>query len=384
VILADFPAPTLHFSAEDEELRNRLRAWLSDNGAVSAPADYAQRIQTLVRWQQSLCAAGFVGLSWPTQFGGGGRGVTAEAVFAEELASSGMPELINRIGVYMVGPTFMDMGTDEQRQRFLPGMLDATELWCQGFSEPGAGSDLAAVTTSARRDGEKMIVNGQKLWTSRANVARWCALLVRADPAQERHRGLALLAVDMRTPGITVRPMPQLLNEPHFSEVFFDDVEVPRGNIIGGDSGGWAVAMQMLSYERGLFVLERLIRLQRRLDELRDLVPDTRAHTTAASRIARVHVHLEVLKAQVYRTLAAQNAGTLRPGATSVDKVLFSDVYQELFEASVELLGPETARTENSWTHDLLESRSVSIYGGTTEVQLGIVARRPLALGASR
>jgi alkylation response protein AidB-like acyl-CoA dehydrogenase len=386
VILDHFPAPTLAFGANAEALRGELRLWLSENAPGEPPENYKERIAAQVAWQAQLCAAGFVGLAWPTRYGGRGLGLDAEAVLAEELAGSDMPELINRIGVYMIGPTILDLSNEEHRARFLPGMLDASELWCQGFSEPNAGSDLAAIRTTAVQDGDDLLVNGQKVWTSRAGIARWCAALVRTDRDQARHRGLSMVIVDMRDPAVTVRPLPQILGEPHFSEVFFEDVRVPMGNVMGNLGEGWSVAMRMLSYERGLFVLERQIRLRRRLDEVaRLVVAQGRAHDSSIrERIGRVHVDLQILEAQVYRSLAAQMAGTLRPGATSVDKLLMSHAYQELFALAADLLEPGAAVMKNEWTHDLLESRSTSIYGGTTEIQHGIVARQLLGLERAR
>ncbi|HUA03974.1 MAG TPA: acyl-CoA dehydrogenase family protein [Solirubrobacteraceae bacterium] len=386
MILDRFPAATLSFGPDEERLRRELREWLSAHRPSPPPAEYAERIARQIEWQAALRSAGFIGLSWPERYGGRGLGLAAEAVLAEELARSDMPELINRIGVYMIGPTLLDFAGEDHQARFLPGMLDASELWCQGFSEPDAGSDLAAVRTTAVRDGDEFVVNGQKVWTSRAGIAHWCAALVRTDPEQRRHRGLTMAIVDMRHPGITVRPLPQILGEPHFSEVFFEDVRVPAGDVIGAVGDGWRVAMQMLSYERGLFVLERQIRLRRRLDELARLVIEhgRETDTSVQERIGRVHIELQLLEAQVYRTLASQLSGTLRPGATSVDKLLLSHVYQELFALAADLIGREEAMTMNEWTHDLLESRAVSIYGGTTEVQHGIVARQLLGLSDAR
>jgi alkylation response protein AidB-like acyl-CoA dehydrogenase len=386
VILDTFPAPTLVFGPPEEDLREEIRAWLRENAAGDPPSDYAARLVVLTEWQRALHSAGFIGLSWPERYSGRGLGLAAEAVLAEELARSAMPELINRIGVYMIGPTLMDFSGEEQCERFLPGMLDASELWCQGFSEPDAGSDLAAVRTSARRDGDEFVINGQKVWTSRAGIARWCAALVRTDREERRHRGLSMAIVDMHGAGVTVQPLPQILGEPHFSEVFLDDVRVPVGDVIGEIGDGWRVAMKMLSYERGLFVLERQIRLRRRLDQLAQAVVEQGrdGDVSIQERIGRVHVNLQLLEAQVYRTLAGQLAGTLRPGATSVDKLLLSHVYQELFALAVDVLGGRDAATMNEWTHDLLESRAVSIYGGTTEVQHGIIARQLLGLRDAR
>ena len=385
MIGGEFPAPTLEFGSEEDRLRTRIRTWLAQNAPGPPPPGYDARIAALREWQAALAQAGLVGLSWPVEHGGSGLGLAAEAVFAEELARSELPELINRTGVYMIGPTLMDFGDEAHARRYLPGMLDASELWCQGFSEPEAGSDLAAVRTSAVRDGDEFIVNGQKVWTTRAAISRWCALLVRTDPDASRHAGLSMLIVEMSSPGLTVSPLPQILNEPHFNEVFLTDVRVPVENVIGDIGQGWHVAMQMLSYERGLFVLERQIRLRKRLDELADqLVASGRAgDSSVAERIGVTYANLALLEAQVFRTLAAQSNGSLRSGATSVDKLLMSRVYQELFALAVDLLGPTVALGLNEWTHDLLESRSTSIYGGTTEIQLNIVGRQLLGLGAA-
>ncbi|MHB1858916.1 MAG: acyl-CoA dehydrogenase family protein [Solirubrobacteraceae bacterium] len=450
--LDSFPAATLRFGKAESDLRERLRAWIATHdagelagdagelaseagelageagelageageapagAAAKIPADAAaevlasageleqgrgglgedrdERLSGGIRWQAALHRAGFIGLSWPCEYGGGGLGLAAEAVLAEELAASGQPELINRIGVYMVGPTMMDLDSEEHRRRFLPGMLDASELWCQGFSEPDAGSDLAAVRTSGRIEGAELAIDGQKVWTSRAHVARWCAALVRTEPGSRRHRGLSMAIVDMRSPGVTVRALPQILGERHFNEVFFDDVRVPVEDVIGLPGEGWRVAMQMLSYERGLFVLERQIRLHRRLDELVEALLrgedggsgslPAGGRTAVLERAGRVRAALELLRAQAYRTLAAQRDGVLRSGATSVDKLLLTDVYQELFALAVDVLGPNVAMSMNGWTHDLLESRAVSIYGGSTEIQHGIVARQLLGLQEAR
>ncbi len=380
------PVETLRFRPEDEELRARIRDWMAANDPGPPPADFGERLAALVRWQAQLDRAGFVGLSWPERFGGGGLDLRAEAVFSEELAASSMPELINRIGVYMCGPTIMDFGDEGQAERYLPAMLDATESWCQGFSEPDAGSDLAAIRTRGKVDGERILISGQKVWTSRAHIARRCACLVRTEPGSERHRGLSLVIVDMEDPGVEVVALPQMLGERHFNEVFLDDVEARVEDVIGGLGNGWKAAMQMLSYERGLFVLERQIRLRRALDDLVDrlLADGSGGEREVRRQVGRLYADLELLRAQGYRTLAAQAAGTLPPGSTSIDKLFLSGVEQRLFAAALELLGPDVALEMNHWTHDLLEGRSVSIYGGSTEIQLNIISRQLLGLGASR
>lgn len=377
--------PTLAFDERDVALREEIRTWLQSNDITSLPGtdDYARRVAALRAWQGRLAAAGFVGLSWPAAYGGRGLGLAAEAVFAEELAGSGAPELINRLAIYTWGPTLLALGTEAQRQRFLRPMLDASELWCQGFSEPGAGSDLAAVTTVARDDGDTFLVNGQKVWTSRAAWSRWGALLVRTDRSARPHAGLSILIVDMQAPGVTVRPLLQIAHDPHFSEVFLEDVRVPKADVLGAVNDGWRVAMTAMGFERGLFVLERQIRLRKRLDDLaRELVGRARG-AEAAAAVGRCYARLEVLRARVYATLAGQRDGTLAAGATSVDKLLLTEADQELFHTAFDLLGAEAAFEESSWTHDLLDSRAVSIYSGTSEIQRNIVASQLLRLGRS-
>ncbi|MBN8866480.1 MAG: acyl-CoA dehydrogenase family protein [Solirubrobacterales bacterium] len=384
--MGQLPVETLSFRPEDETLRAEIRAWMAANDPGAPPEDFEQRLAALLAWQQKLHGAGYIGLSWPERYGGSGLDLRAEAVFSEELATTGMPELINRIGVYMCGPTIMDFGDEGQAERYLRPMLDATESWCQGFSEPEAGSDLAAIRSRGRVDGDRIIINGQKVWTSRAHIARRCACLVRTEPGSERHHGLSLVIVDMEDPGVNVVALPQMLGERHFNEVFLDDVEARVEDVIGGLGNGWAAAMRMLSYERGLFVLERQIRLRRALDELADrMLESGRASERGVrERLGRIHTGLELLKAQGYRTLAGQAADDLPAGSTSIDKLHLSRVEQDLFATAVDLLGPEVALTYNQWTHDLLEGRSVSIYGGSTEIQLNIISKQLLGLGASR
>ena len=371
--------PTLAFTEADESFRAEVRAWIAANDPGDEAGSYSELMEQLTAWQRALAGAGFVGVSWPARYGGRAMDLTAEAVVAEELAASSMPQLINRLAVYTWGPTLFDFGTEEQKEKYLPGMLDASELWCQGFSEPGAGSDLAAVSTAGNVDGEQIVVTGQKVWTSRADLSRYNAALVRTTHG-ERHGGFSVLIIDMESPGVSVRPLPQMLDEPHFSEVFFDQVAVPVADVIGDVDDGWRVAMAAMGYERGLFVLERMIRLRRRLGDLVDRLEGEGALEGAAADIGRLHSHLEVLRSQVYRTLAAQRDGTLEPGSSSIDKLFMSRVYQDLFATAFDLLGEDPALADDGWAHDLLESRSVTIYSGTSEIQKSIIARQLLGL----
>jgi alkylation response protein AidB-like acyl-CoA dehydrogenase len=337
-------------------------------------------MEALREWQYALHSAGFVGLSWPLEQGGRGLDLSAEAVFAEELAKSSTPQLLNRLAVYTWGPTLMDLGTPEQCNRFLPGMLSASEIWCQGFSEPDAGSDLAAVRTAGVVDGDRVVISGQKVWTSRAELSKWNALLVRTGRGTERHKGLSVVIVDMESEGVTIRPLAQMLGEPHFSEVFFDDVEVPIGNVLGEVGRGWSVAMSAMSYERGLFVLERQIGLQKSLEALVGQLRTRALSGHEAPLVGRVAAQLALLRAHVYRTLASQTAGTLARGSTSVDKLFLAEVYQSLFSVAFDLEAEHATEPDGVWTHDLLESRSVSIYSGTSEIQRNVIASQLLNL----
>ncbi len=370
--------PTLRVESELHDLRLDLRRWFEKNDPGPQPFEYEARMAALTRWQRQIHRAGFVGLSWPTEFGGGGMGLAAEAVLCQELAATSMPQLINRIALYTWGPTILSRGTPAQKARFLPGMLDASEIWCQGFSEPDAGSDLAAVRTRAQVSGDMLVVDGQKVWTSRAELSKWNALLVRTDPEGVRHSGLSVLIVDMGSPGVTVRPLLQMLGEPHFSEVFFDGVEVPLENVLGGLGNGWDVSMEAMAYERGLFVLERTTGLRRRFADLVDRLDALGKIEGAVASLGVLESKLDLLDAQVLRTLGHQENGTLVPGSSSVDKLFLADVYQDLFATAFDHLSDEGL--DDGWIHDLLESRSVSIYSGTSEIQRNVIARRLLGL----
>jgi len=372
---------TLRTGPREDALRAEIRAWIAAHDPGPPPPAYDDHMTALVAWQARLAEAGFIGVSWPERYGGRGLGLAAEAVFAEELANSSLPELINRLAVYTWAPTLLEWGTDEQRERFLPGMRDASEVWCQSFSEPDAGSDLSSIRTRAVRDGDSFVVSGQKVWTSRANLSRWNALLVRTNPEAPPRHGLSILITDMTSPGVVVRPLLQMLHEPHFSEVFFDEVRVPVENVLGGIDNGWRVSMAAMTHERGLFVLERSIRLHRRLADLaRALNARQPCSDGALAMLGDVVTRLEMLQAKVYSSLAEQANGTLRNGATSVDKLLLAEGDQALFATAFDILGETVALDADGWSHDLLVSRSSSIYSGTSEIQRNVVARQLLGL----
>ena len=263
------------FSEREEAFRKEVRAWLEANlpddlrgTAFAASRAGHDEVRKLRAWQKRMCEAGYVGIDWPREFGGRGATLTEQIILFQEMARAESPQFVNRGGVSMLGPTLMKFGTPAQQKWFLPRILTADDLWCQGFSEPNAGSDLANLQTRAVRDGDAFVVNGQKVWTSMAHVADWCFLLVRTDPAAAKHKGISFLLVDMRTPGITIRPLRQITGEAEFNEVFFDNVRVPAENLVHKLNEGWAVAITTLAYERDLLTFIRHISLRNALHRL--------------------------------------------------------------------------------------------------------------------
>src|SRR5258705_4678460 len=236
------------FSLEEEQFRQELRGWLHDNrpagwGSTFRMPKGQARIAFLRAWQRKLHEGGYLGLSWPKEYGGRGASMIELAIFNEEMARVEAPGPLNVLGLSMAGPTIIVHGTEEQKHRYLPKILDCEEIWCQGFSEPWSGSDVASIRTRAELKGDELVINGQKVWTSMAHIADWCMLLVRTDPDAPKHRGISYVLVDMKSPGITVRPLRQMTGEPEFNEVFFEDVHVPREDLVGQLTNGWGVAI---------------------------------------------------------------------------------------------------------------------------------------------
>jgi alkylation response protein AidB-like acyl-CoA dehydrogenase len=371
------------------DLRARLRAWLSAHLPYEVDDDPVARDGQLRQWQRLLHEGGWMGLSWPVEYGGQGGDAVDQVVFNQELARAQAPSPPGIIGLQTLGPTLLRFGTEEQRKRYLPTILDATDVWCQGFSEPDAGSDLASLRTSAVLDGDRFIVNGQKVWTSYARDADWCALLVRTNADAAKHRGITYLVVDMTTQGITVRPIEQISGESEFNEVFFDDVAVPTENVIGEVDGGWHVAMSTLTHERATYVLSRSVELRIAFNDLvaqlGDLTQD------AAARIGRCEVELSVLEAQSYSTLTRLQNGEAGD-VSAVEKLLTSEVEQEVFSCGLDLLGPYRSGSPgpggpaidaDRWVRNYLISRSATIHGGTAEVLRGAIAQRLLGMPRS-
>ncbi len=395
----------LSFSPEEEAFRLGLRSWLTANlppawGTDAFPefASLADEVRFLIEWQKRLSAGGWVGVHWPAAYGGRGATVIENYILQEEFARSRAPEIVGRIGVNLVGPTLIAHGTEEQKRRYLPKILGADEIWCQLFSEPNAGSDLAALRCRAQRAGDVFVVNGQKVWTSYAQFADWGILLARTDPDVPKAKGISFLIVDMHSPGVQVRPLKQMTGSEEFNEVFLEDVRVPAANLVGSLNQGWAIAQTTLSHERGTsprqLVIHRVL-----LNDLLSMARTTRrGNGTAAAdaairqQLARAFIEVELFKLHNWRTLTHLRRHG-KPGAeSSVIKLFWSEMSQRLHDAAMEVLGlyaqvdrgDRRAVARGRWLHSYLYYRSASIFAGTNEIQRNILAERVLGLPRGR
>jgi alkylation response protein AidB-like acyl-CoA dehydrogenase len=385
------------FTPAQEAFRSEVGAWLAANlpedlrgRAFAASRSGPGEVEKLRGWQKRMYEAGYVGIDWPREFGGRGASLVDQVILYQEMARVGSPQFVNRGGLSMLGPTLMKHGTPAQQRRFLPHILTADELWCQGFSEPNAGSDLANLQTRATRRGDTYVVKGQKVWTSMAHVADWCFLLVRTDPTAPRHKGISFLLVDMRSPGITVRPLRQMTGEAEFNEVFFDDVEVPADRLVGSENGGWSVALTTLAYERDLLTFIRHISLRNALAQLLRLV---RAQGRAVDPVVRQQVASlwigeQVLQLTAYRSLTRILRGGEPGPEGSTSKLFWSHLDQELAETAARVLGPHVQLLEGSaavpdaghWAYYELLAQASGIRAGTSEILRNILAERVLGL----
>ncbi len=359
--------------------RASLRAWLAEHAPTGpAPMHGPERAAFWGDWHRSLHAGGWMGLSWPVDVGGSGLPAVYEALLNDEIGRAGAPPAPH---VGFLGRALLHFGTDEQRRRYLPPLLSGAEVWCQGFSEPGAGSDLASLRTSATLDGDHWVVRGQKVWTSDAAWADWCLMLVRTDPDVPKHRGISALIVDMGSPGVDVRPITQINGDTEFCEVFLDDVAVPVDHMVGRPGQGWELAMATVGYERGpadVGFSSRYVRLLAELDAFAADAPLT-AHQRLA--LARARVHVEVLRAHVLRSLSARGDGSPPGPEGSIDKLLGTRTEQALHHAAADLHGTAVVTGEAAVVRsEYLYSRAASIAGGTSQIQRTIVAERVLGL----
>jgi alkylation response protein AidB-like acyl-CoA dehydrogenase len=385
------------FTEGEEGFRKEVRVWLERNlpddlrgKAFAASRADVEEVRRLRAWQKTMAEAGYVGMDWPRQFGGRGAPITEMVILYQEMARAESPQIVNRGGVSMLGPTLMKFGTPAQQQRFLPRILTADDLWCQGFSEPNAGSDLANLQTRAVLDGDDFLVNGQKVWTSMGHVADWCFLLVRTDPGAAKHKGISFLLVDMKTPGITVRPLRQITGEAEFNETFFDNVRVPRENLVGKLHEGWSVAITTLAYERDLLTFIRHISLRNALHRLVKLTQARGRNTDPIIRqkLAELWIGEQALQLSGYRSLTRILRGGQPGPEGSTSKLYWSWLDQELALTATQVIGSYSQIGEGSawapddgqWQFYELLARGSGIRAGTTEILKNILGERVLGL----
>jgi len=372
----------LTFSDAERAFRDELRSWIAANHPGAEPEGEEASFRWRVEWQRALASGGWAAVHWPPEYGGRGATLVESAIFNEELARAKAPQPANVLGLLLGGPTLMVHGSEEQRERFLPGIVSAEEIWCQGFSEPDAGSDLAALKTRAVKVDGGWRVTGQKVWTSFAHHAAWCMLVARSDPEAPKHKGLTYFLMDMREPGITVRPLRQITGAAEFNELFLEEVWIPDENVVGAVGNGWAVALTTLMNERAGLAFGLQVALKVLLDELtaaaaaRGLLDDP----SVAERLGDLHMRCEILRLTAYRGLTTQMKYGQPGPEGSLTKWMWSDTNQRATELAVELLGPSALATDSRWSFELLRARGNTIEGGTTEILKNIVAERVLGL----
>jgi alkylation response protein AidB-like acyl-CoA dehydrogenase len=392
----------LNLSREELQFRDELRAWLDAN----LPRDWKEwrekpieeSFPYLRAWQRKLHEGRWAAVSWPKEYGGRGATLTQLAIFWEEMARVEAPQMANALGLGLIGPTIIAYGTEAQKKRFIPKILSAEEIWCQGFSEPNAGSDLASLQTEARLDGDHYVVNGQKVWTSYGWVGDWCELVVRTDPSAPKHKGLTVLLIDMKSPGVEVRPLRQMTGESEFNEMFFRDVRVPIENVLGKVNDGWNVAVSTLMHERGAYGarlhplfkrnINRLIELSRKFPK--------NGHTAAQDpltrqKLAQCYAEIEIMRMNQLRAFSRITA-TGAPGPEgSIQKIFWSElnqrvqqIAQEIFGPYGQLLGGDSHAVDNGiWSYGYLRTRGNTIEAGTSEVQRSIIGHFVLGLPKS-
>jgi alkylation response protein AidB-like acyl-CoA dehydrogenase len=380
----------MQFSSDDEEFRGQIAGWLAANvpdglRGAGGHGRQAEAFAERLAWNQALAAAGWTCLGWPAAYGGRDATLRQQMIFHEEYARSGAPARVAIVGEELLGPTLIAFGTQEQQRRFLPPIAAVEELWCQGYSEPGAGSDLASVATSATLDGAEWVITGQKVWTSLAHVADWCFLLARTEPGSRRSRGLSYLLIPMHQPGVTVRPIRQLTGDSEFNEVFFDGARTELANVVGAPGDGWRIAMGTLTFERGVGMLGQQVGFRR---ELTELIAIARRNGAGADplirmRIARAWIGLEVMRAYALETLERPTSAAAE---ASVLKVLWSRWHQGLGELAMDIHGAasmvdaQVTDDLDAWQRMYLFGRAETIYGGSDEIQRNIIATRALGL----
>jgi alkylation response protein AidB-like acyl-CoA dehydrogenase len=371
---------------QEQAFRDELRAWIAANHPGPEPEGDVAGFEFRRAWQRRLHEDDWAGVSWPKDYGGRGATLVEQAIYNEELARAQAPSTANVLGLAMGGPTVIAHGTEEQKRRYLEPILSADEIWCQGFSEPEAGSDLASLKTRAVRDGDEWVVTGQKVWTTLAHHAKWCMLVARTDQDAPRHKGLTYFLMDMEQDAIQVRPLRQITGEAEFNELFIEEARIPHENILGGEGNGWAVAITTLMHERATLAFGLQIRVKITLSELLAEARESGAaeDPVIRDRLAQLYIESEVLRLNALRGLSAiMRTGVPGPEG-SLGKWQWADVNQALTELALELRGERAVLDDDRWTYRFLRARANSIEGGTTEILKNIVAERVLGLPRMR
>jgi alkylation response protein AidB-like acyl-CoA dehydrogenase len=392
----------LNLNAEERQFRDELRAWL----AVHVPKDWPEwrekpleeSFSYLRSWQRKLDEGHWAAVSWPREYGGRGATLMQQAIFWEEMSRADAPSMANALGLGLIGPTIIAYGTPAQKKRFIPKILSAEEIWCQGFSEPNAGSDLASLQTEAHLDGDHYVVNGQKVWTSFGWVADWCELVVRTDPAAPKHKGLTVLLVDMKSPGVEVRPLRQMTGESEFNELFFRDVRVGKENVLGQVNDGWNVAISTLMFERGSYGARLHLLFKRNIDRLIELSCTLQRNGKSAAqdpllrqKLAQCYAEVEIMRLNQLRAFSRVTATGVPGPEGSIQKIFWSELNQRLQQIAQEMLGPYGQLTADDsravdrgiWSYGYLRTRGNTIEAGTSEIQRNIIGHFVLGLPRS-
>ena len=373
----------LTLSPEEQAFRDEVREWIGANHPGPSPTggDQAQ-FEFEREWQRRMHEAGWAGISWPKEYGGRGASLIEQSIFGEELARAKAPRPANVLGLVMGGPVVIAHGTGEQKERFLEPILSAEEIWCQGFSEPESGSDLASLKTKAVQENGGFRITGQKVWTTYAHEAKWCMLLARSDADAPKHKGLTYFICDMDQDEIEVRPLRQITGEAEFNEIFLEGAYIPDENLVGGEANGCNVAITTLMHERAGLGAASAITVRRELDELIALINERglAGDPMIRQRIAEVKIGVEALRLGALRALTQQMKVGIPGPEGSVAKWEWAMVNQKLTELAVDVLGPDALVPESEWAYRFLRARANSIEGGTTEILKNIVAERVLGL----
>ena len=372
----------LTLSPSEQAFRDEVRSWLADNHPGEEPPGDEAGFEFRRSWQRRLHQAGYAGLSWPEEYGGRGATPVEQAIFGEETTRAKAPQPANVLGLVMGGPVVIAHGSEEQKRRYLEPILSAEEIWCQGFSEPDAGSDLAALKTRAVKSNGEWVVTGQKVWTTFAHQAKWCMLVARSDPDAPKHQGLTYFLMDMEQDAVQVRPLRQITGEPEFNEIFIEEAKIPDENVVGGVGNGWAVAITTLMHERAGLGAASAASVRIALGQLVELAKERGLEDDplVRQRIAQLHIEIEALRLNSWRGLSQLMKNGVPGPEGSLPKWQWADANQSLTELAVELQGEEGPLRDSEWTYRFLRARANSIEGGTTEILKNIVAERVLGL----